>query len=250
MAAWTQCLSPRHTSRRLCRSSSRGGAVFSAHGKNGTCTTFAGPANMKCGIEADEWTLARALVRPGDAVLELGARYGTTSCALAAATKNRGHVVAVEPDQDAWPYLKSNQQRHRCGFAILRGVVGAKDLSWTPNDAGDGYGSSTGVPTVRGHSRRVPAMPLTKLLHNVGVPSFNVSLVDCEGCIEHDLTPEIRTGSTCCCGRRTAPRRSTIAVGTVGSPRCVSRSRTLRSHLSGLSLYLPSPIADPKIDRS
>ena len=221
------------------------------NGKNGTCTTFAGPANMKCGIEADEWTLARALVRPGDAVLELGARYGTTSCALAAATKNRGHVVAVEPDQDAWPYLKSNQQRHRCGFAILRGVVGAKDLSWTPNDAGDGYGSSTSVPTVRGHSRRVPAMPLTKLLHNVGVPSFNVSLVDCEGCIEHDLTPEILHRLNLLLWEEDGPspinnrrwyRRLTAVREPVSNPEV--------SPVSGLSLYLPSPIADPKIDRS
>ena len=94
-------------------------------------------------------------------------------------------------------------------------------------------------------------MPLTKLLHNVGVPSFNVSLVDCEGCIEHDLTPEILHRLNLLLWEEDGPspinnrrwyRRLTAVREPVSNPEV--------SPVSGLSLYLPSPIADPKIDRS
>ena len=59
------------------------------------CKTFVG-ANP-CGIEGDMWTMVHALLSPANTVLELGARYGTTSCAIAVATNNSGRVVSVEP---------------------------------------------------------------------------------------------------------------------------------------------------------
>ena len=72
--------------------------------RQGACRTFKG-ANP-CGIESDMWTLARALVAPHHAVLELGGRYGTTSCVLAEVTNNSGKVVSVEPDPKAQtPYV-------------------------------------------------------------------------------------------------------------------------------------------------
>ena len=42
------------------------------------CTSFVHA--KPCGLEHDEWAMVSALVRPHDTVLELGARYGTTSC--------------------------------------------------------------------------------------------------------------------------------------------------------------------------
>ena len=67
-------------------------AGFRAHKR---CKTFVGMQQPNCGIEWDEWMMVRALVRPHHRVLELGARYGTTSCALARATQNSGRVVAA-----------------------------------------------------------------------------------------------------------------------------------------------------------
>ena len=61
------------------------------------CRTFEGA--FFCGMEWDEWQLVNALVRPEDTVLELGARFGTTSCVLSKLTGNAGRVVAVEPDR-------------------------------------------------------------------------------------------------------------------------------------------------------
>ena len=60
-----------------------------------SCGSFGGAG--QCGIEQDEWVAVEALVPPDATVLEFGARYGTTSCWLAHATRNSGRVVAVEP---------------------------------------------------------------------------------------------------------------------------------------------------------
>ena len=61
------------------------------------CKTFTGA--FFCGMEWDEWQLVNGLVTPQDTVLELGARFGTTSCVLARRTGNSGAVVSVEPDK-------------------------------------------------------------------------------------------------------------------------------------------------------
>ena len=74
------------------------------------CRTFDGA--FFCGMEWDEWNLVRALVQPHNVVLELGARFGTTSCVLAERTGNNGNVVAVEPDPKAHKQLLRNRQRH------------------------------------------------------------------------------------------------------------------------------------------
>ena len=81
------------------------------HQRRLPCRSFRGPHTMRCGLEFDEWIMARALVRPTDTVVEFGARYGTTSCALAAATNNSGRLLAVEPDPEALPYLLANRLR-------------------------------------------------------------------------------------------------------------------------------------------
>ena len=68
------------------------------------CKTFDGA--FFCGMEFDEWQLVRGLVRPANAVLELGGRFGTTSCVLAQQTGNSGRVVTVEPDPKARGWYK------------------------------------------------------------------------------------------------------------------------------------------------
>ena len=162
---------------------------------NESCRTFAGPpASMKCGIEWDEWTMVHALVTDSDAVLELGGRFGTTSCALAAATGNSGRVVAVEPDERAWPYLMRNRHEHQCAFGVLRGIVGRTDVTLTHSTDNDGYASTTSTAalaslrrSMRDRSVRVPAMPLADVESRIGY-NFTVLLIDCEGCIRIALT--------------------------------------------------------------
>lgn len=169
------------------------------HQRQLPCRHFRGPKNMKCGVEFDEWTMARALVRPTDTVIEFGARYGTTSCALANATKNSGRVVAVEPDGEALPYLLANRQQNQCAFAVLKGVLGTRALEFLKSKS-DGYDSATKVVRagVRGSSQRtgphraqtVPATTLESVETALG-SRIDVALIDCEGCIETALSPKL-----------------------------------------------------------
>ena len=87
------------------------GPAYDAHGP---CRSFRGAT--ECGIEWDEWVLARALISPASHVLELGARYGTSSCVIAKAQGNSGRLVSVEPDGSAQFYLRYNRLRNRCNF--------------------------------------------------------------------------------------------------------------------------------------
>ena len=81
-----------------------------------------------CNIEWDEWNLARALVTLADTVIEFGARFGTTSCVLAEATLNSGHLVSVEPDARAHEILLANRERNRCNFVAVLGTVSSTPL--------------------------------------------------------------------------------------------------------------------------
>lgn len=171
--------------------------------RNQSCRSFTGPLSMKCGIEYDQWMLASVFVRPTDTVLELGGRYGTTSCALAAAMRNSGQLMVVEPDGAALPHLLKNRKQQRCSFAIHRGVVGARPLkfestfvdgSWLD----DGYASSTSLAPKKVPRRKhqgvitIQPTPVATLEQSLGSEKhFNVALVDCEGCIESALTPNL-----------------------------------------------------------
>lgn len=158
--------------------------------KNETCRKFRGPPSMKCGIEWDEWTMVRALVRPEHTVLELGARFGTTSCALAAATNNSGRVVAVEPDPAALPYLLDNRRRQQCNFAVLHGAIGTRPILFGQS-AGDGYGTQTApAPSRRTRTPRIVPTNLSDIEAAIG-SRVDTLLIDCEGCIAHALSSEL-----------------------------------------------------------
>ena len=139
--------------------------------------------------------VARALVQPNDTVLELGARFGTTSCELAAATRNTGFVVSVEPDVDAVPYLLQNRRQQQCAFHILQDVVGQQPVVFWPSVFSDGYSSATTPAPERmspqSTQRKIAARAFTQIESLIGGRRFNVALVDCEGCIDFSLSPEL-----------------------------------------------------------
>jgi len=85
------------------------------------CNSYRGAS--RCAMEWDMWMMVNALITPLDTVIEFGARYGTTSCVIAAATNNSGKVVCVEPDVSAHADLIFNRHRHKCNFHIFLGTV-------------------------------------------------------------------------------------------------------------------------------
>ena len=44
----------------------------------------------------------RKLISPSDQVMEVGSRYGSTSCEVAVRQNNSGKLVTVEPDHRVW----------------------------------------------------------------------------------------------------------------------------------------------------
>ena len=137
-----------------------------------------------CAIEVDEWTVVEALVTPERTVLELGARYGTTSCWLAHATNNSGRVVSVEPDVRVHGLLLHNLARNRCNVAVVLGTVAAEQplaLHHSPY----GYNSQSRLATASDvlRGKALPNVGVQWLEERIGA-QFDTILVDCEGCLK------------------------------------------------------------------
>jgi len=181
-----------------------GALVTTKATKTHPCKTFVGRSSNAtmgrgrtyCGIEWDIWLLVDALVAPDSTVLEVGARFGTTSCALSRATRNSGNVVAVEPDASVWPALEANRARHRCNFNIVQGSVGGVPLiieNFNLKRPTSGYSLSTKdmahkaekAGGLRPSDFRVPHFQLGDVERFLG-RKVDTLVIDCEGCI-HNL---------------------------------------------------------------
>jgi precorrin-6B methylase 2 len=79
-------------------------------------------------VEVDEQKLVKKYIESDDVVLELGARYGTVSCAINNKLKNKKNQVSVEPDDRVWDSLKRNKEVNNCDFNIIEGFISNKKL--------------------------------------------------------------------------------------------------------------------------
>ena len=168
--------------------------------RNGPCKSFA-DANP-CGIESDMWTLVRALMSPSATVLELGARYGTTSCVIAQAINNSGRVVSVEPDARALVALRQNLLSHRCNVGVFNGTVGRNAQSLLTDsasydrqryqtrthDAADANAAAaSSTRSTRNALLRLDHLTVAALERLSGL-TFDTLVVDCEGCLDDVLS--------------------------------------------------------------
>jgi len=64
---------------------------------------------IECPIERDEHELVQRFITSDDNVLELGGRFGTTSCEIAVMQNNTGRLIVVEPDKSVWTSLLYNR---------------------------------------------------------------------------------------------------------------------------------------------
>jgi precorrin-6B methylase 2 len=62
-------------------------------------------------------------VPPGSTVLEMGARYGTVSCAISRRQHNSGLRVSLEPSPSAYQILYRNTRANGCEGLNIHGVV-------------------------------------------------------------------------------------------------------------------------------
>mmetsp|Transcript_16003 Transcript_16003/g.34756 ORF Transcript_16003/g.34756 Transcript_16003/m.34756 type:complete len:583 (-) Transcript_16003:546-2294(-) len=149
------------------------------------CPTFRARLGMSCGIEWDEWVLVNALVTPANTVLEIGARFGTTSCVLSKATGNSGGVVSVELDDRVWDDLLHNRETHRCNFHVVQGTVSSAPMAVGYQGGYDTTSTFSPKPGVR----QMPHFTFRDVEARIG-RRFDTLLIDCEGCIASVLGEE------------------------------------------------------------
>ena len=140
-------------------------------------------------VEATEQVLAKTYVKPEDCVLELGGRYGSVSCTINQILANKHHQVVIEPDERVWSALETNKTTNQCFFHIVKGCLSRHPLSVTNLTKANGYATSTIVDL----SSSIPFVSLEEIYTTYQVPTFNVLVADCEGCLQQVLRefPEV-----------------------------------------------------------
>lgn len=134
--------------------------------------------------EVDEQKHAKEYISSNDVVLELGARYGTVSCAINKNLSNPRNQVSVEPDEDVWEALEINRSANGCDFQIFKGVISRIPVSISK----EGYATST-LPAEKSN---VYTCTLEQLEAACGL-RFTVLVADCEGFLEQffDENPKL-----------------------------------------------------------
>merc|ERR1719274_169466 len=79
---------------------------------------------VKVHKEEYEHIMLNRFVHQDATVLEVGARYGTSTCALSRVLHNSEKQVCVEADEDVWASLEGNLKRNDCKAHIFKGAVG------------------------------------------------------------------------------------------------------------------------------
>jgi len=129
--------------------------------------------------EKNEQDLVKQYIKPNDVVLELGARYGTVSCAINKILNNQHNQVSVEPDERVWNALENNKKINNCNFNIIKGFISDNKLILINKNSFNGYGTSSTLDIesqIKNYS-----LNEIKEIYNL---NFNVLVTDCEGFLE------------------------------------------------------------------
>ena len=127
--------------------------------------------------EATEQTIARTYIKDDDVVLELGARYGTVSCAINEKLRIKTNQVSVEPDDTVISALEINRATCNAGFHIYHGFISRRKMGLIL----DGY-STRQVVDDKSNSTSEASSTLEELQAQYSL-KFNVLVADCEGCL-------------------------------------------------------------------
>lgn len=128
----------------------------------------------------------RAVLRPRDSFVDVGANEGLLSV-LAASLTGDGPVVAVEPQSRLAPVLLRNLEINGCGRVSVRSVALDGSPGWArlwlrPTTNPGASGTVRRRLDVRTES--VPAVALDDLLDDEGLDRVRLLKVDCEGAEE------------------------------------------------------------------
>lgn len=138
--------------------------------------------SARCEMEIIEHQLVSEFIPSHANVLELGARFGTTSCAISRKVFEKGVVVSVEPDERVWRHLDQNRKSHHCSFFIVHAPIGNSTVSVGKGNY-ETIASYSNMPQKRDESGRPNFYTFSELEAALDV-RFDALLIDCEGCID------------------------------------------------------------------
>lgn len=135
------------------------------------------PAN--CDIEANSRLMAVKWIPRNATVLEVGARYGSVSCAISRVLGESGKQVSMDADERVWGALEQNRANLKCNFHIGKGLLGKQDGKIFQNR----YGTlaSTGSSFNGNALATVPHFTVEDLESTYNL-KFDTANFDCEGC--------------------------------------------------------------------
>jgi len=150
-----------------------------------------------CNIEQNSRAAAYKWVPQNSTVLEVGARYGTMSCAIASKQKHSGRLVSFEADHLVWDNLEKNRRSHNCNFHTVHGLLGQEDGKIIENHYGTLAASSDAIATQGVDPKALRVVPhflLQDVQQKYGL-TFDVGCFDCEGCFANVMKdfPELAT---------------------------------------------------------
>lgn len=139
-------------------------------------------------VERIQQCFCEKYINPDDVVLELGARYGSVSCAINLVLNNKNNQVSVEPDDRVWNTLTKNRDNNNCEFNIVYGLI-SKDKFSLKTDYDDGYFTHT----FKDENSKIKNYTLDEIKKQFNINKFNVLVADCEGFLEQlfDDNPEL-----------------------------------------------------------
>ena len=128
-------------------------------------------------IESVEQHQATMYIPTDAVVLELGARYGTVTCAISAKLKNKDALVSVEPDARVWQSLESNVEKNNCRAHIVKGFISSKSMILTRLE------TSHATTSIISETSTIASYTLDEIQTKYGL-TFNTLIADCEGFLE------------------------------------------------------------------
>lgn len=163
---------------------------FASVGADDGCRSWTG--SPLCYIEAPEHTLVKKWIPQNAAVMEFGARFGTTTCEIAKQLNNSGKVVAVEPDRGVWGILTQNLEKHACRSHVVLGGISSTPLLMLGSGYGGRSDNTLGSKSVGG--RYSPTFSFDEVEEAIGF-KIDTLLIDCEGCAQFmmdQLKPKLK----------------------------------------------------------
>lgn len=142
------------------------------------CSFISESGLADCNIEALNHAIVQKYFKPGDVVLETGARYGTTSCGIAEHQSNSGKLVSVDPDNVVWHALRHNRHVHNCNFILFMGVVGP-----CPVEVVRASYATRATPSAAERNGFSRTSLTFKEIQTITGLTFTALMIDCEGCV-------------------------------------------------------------------